>query len=155
VKRSAPPTAPLQKLLGNHFASNDFCSFCYFGRNGEDVSLELFNSLCILPSTKWNVSLNSDALGGIQASTMDSLVAQDHQLNKLLLATKNFTTLLMNVLKFHPESQFIFSYIPRDHLIPPPGPLPFWAFRELPQFLCSPHSQSFAGKSPYPLMLVF
>jgi hypothetical protein len=38
------------------------------------VSLELFNCLCILPSTEWNVSLNNDALGGIQASTMDSLV---------------------------------------------------------------------------------
>jgi hypothetical protein len=34
VKRSAPPTACLQTLLGNHFASNDFHSFCCFGHTG-------------------------------------------------------------------------------------------------------------------------
>jgi hypothetical protein len=119
VKRSAPPTAHLQTLLGNHFTSNDFRSFCCFGRSGEDVSLELFNCLCILPSTKWNVCLNSDTLGGIEASPMDSSAALDGRLNKLVITTKNVTTLLMNVLKFHPDSEFILSLIPWDNLIPP------------------------------------
>jgi hypothetical protein len=109
--------------LGNHFSSNEFRSFCCFGHKGENVSLELFNCLCILPSTQWYVGLNSDSLGVIQASALDSLASQEGQINKLLLATKNITTLLMNVLKFHPESEYILSHIPRDNKIPSPWTL--------------------------------
>ncbi len=53
--RNEPGANRLNYLLTNYFSSNDFRSLCCFGHKGDDVSLKLFNSSGILPSTDWAV----------------------------------------------------------------------------------------------------
>jgi hypothetical protein len=54
--------ARLDQLLETHSGDDEtgrkFRSFCCFGRVGVDVSLDVFNQLCILPQTKWGIKLS-------------------------------------------------------------------------------------------------
>jgi hypothetical protein len=114
-RRSEPGTTRLNYLLANHFASNDFRSFCCFGHKGDDVSLELFNSLCILPSTDWAVHL-VPVSSTIQLAWAES---SDIVVEKITAVSQNIFTLLQNILKSHPKSAEIVSFFPRNNELPP------------------------------------
>jgi hypothetical protein len=53
----------LDQLLETHYRNDEtgrkFRSLCCFGRVGVDVSLDVFNQLCILPKTKWGIKLST------------------------------------------------------------------------------------------------
>jgi hypothetical protein len=106
----------LNVLLANHFGSNIFRSFCCFGHDAEDVPLELFNSLCFLPSNDWKVSL--DFMVGspstIQPLPVEPSFSSAHYLlhQKYQLACGIINTLLISVLESHPEKDFIKGYLP-------------------------------------------
>lgn len=110
TRQSEPRTARLNFLLANHFASNDFRSYCCFGHAGDDVSLEVFNSLCILPNTDWVVHLDSSS-STIQPAWADSPCPVSE---KFAVVSSNISILFWNVLKTHPESELITSLIPRN-----------------------------------------
>jgi hypothetical protein len=118
VMRQPPPcTDWLNFLLAKHFGSNHFRSFCCFGHDGEVVSLDLFNSLCFLPSNDWKVRLDF-AVGSstIQPVPVDPSFSALHYLlqQKYELVRATINTLLLNVLKFHKEKDFINDLLPRN-----------------------------------------
>ena len=121
MRQSAIDSERLKYILANHFGNNDFRSFCCFGHQGDPVPLELFNSLCILPSTEWNLHLVASSPDSITPSWDDtSSVAVDvRRRNKFSLLSENITTLLSNILKSHPDEAFISSNYPRTGSIGP------------------------------------
>jgi hypothetical protein len=113
VMRQPPPcTDRLNFLLATHFRS-----FCCFGHDGDVVSLDLFNSLCFLPSNDWKVRLDF-AVGSstIQPVPVDPSFSALHCLlqQKYELVRATINTLLLNVLKFHKEKDFINALLPRN-----------------------------------------
>ena len=66
----------LNQLLTAHFGDDEngmkFRSLCCFGRAGVDVSLAVFNQLCILPQTKWVIKLSNSGSSGIAVSTLNT-----------------------------------------------------------------------------------
>ena len=121
MRQSAPRSTRLNFLLANHFVSNNFRSFCCFGHDGDEVSLELFNSLCILPSTDWNTRVDLDPNSStIQPSLVESsFSAANYRLGqKYDLAAQNILTLLTKILETHPDGEYILGFVSRS-LAPP------------------------------------
>jgi hypothetical protein len=114
MRQSAIDNDRLKYILANHFGNNDFRSFCCFGHQGDPVPLDLFNSLCILPSTGWNVHLVGSSPDSITPSwDGTSSAAVDVRLrNKFSLVSENINTLFSNILKSHPDEAFINSNLP-------------------------------------------
>ena len=114
MRQSAIDNDRLKYILANHFGNNDFRSFCCFGHQGDPVPLDLFNSLCILPSTGWNVHLVGSSPDSITPSwDGTSSAAVDVRLrNKFSLVSENINTLFSNILKSHPDETFINSNLP-------------------------------------------
>jgi hypothetical protein len=109
VMRQPPPcTDRLNFLLATHFGSTHFRSFCCFGHDGDFVSLE--------PSNDWKVRLDF-AVGSstIQPVPVDPSFSTLHYLlkQKYELVRAAINTLLLNVVKFHKEKDFINAHLPR------------------------------------------
>jgi hypothetical protein len=110
MRQAEPGKTRLNFLLAEHFASNDFRSFCCFGHEGDQVSLEQFKSLCIRPSTEWNVHLVDSSSSVIEPAFEDASAFQLEQ--KLKLVSDNVSTLLGHILLTHPHAELINSYFP-------------------------------------------
>jgi hypothetical protein len=123
MRMSNPQKVRLNNLLTEHFGSRDFRSLCCYGHTGEEVTLDEFNILCILPSTNWNVRLGSDPNSDVlKASTVGSSKAEKDRLDLSSLAGKNIALLVKNILKTHPDSEFIQSNFSRGTSTPIPTP---------------------------------
>ena len=106
----------LEILLNTHFGSQDFRSTLCFGQAGAEVSLDDFNSMCILPSTDWSLRLTDPTSSSISTSLSVSPFPEE---DKIEYVSSNIKLLFSNILKDHPEAEFIRSNIPRDGSIGP------------------------------------
>jgi hypothetical protein len=117
TRLAAPSHQRLNLLLANHFVSNNFRSVCCFGHSKNQVSLEQFNSLCLLPSTNWTTRLDflEDSTTTILPSPVDSTFSASNYLleQKYTLLGENVVILLLNILESHPEREFILEHVPR------------------------------------------
>ncbi len=117
VRLAAPSNQRLNLLLANHFVSNDFRSVCCYGHSNEEVSLEEFNSLCLLPSANWTSRIDflEDSATIILPSPVDSTFSASNYLleQKYTLLGENVVTLLKNMKDSHPEREFINEHFPR------------------------------------------
>ncbi len=121
TKQSVPNLDRLNLLLSKHFANNEFRSHCCFGHSNADVSLELFNSLCVLPSTDWTVHLvASDHSPILQPSHADVSSAQLAYDQKFKLISTNISTLLVNIANLHPLKDQIRSSMTRSPTLSTP-----------------------------------
>ena len=121
TKLSETHSDRLNILLSKHFANNQFRSLCCFGNSAGEVPLELFKTLCVLPSTDWNVHLAvSEHSSTIWATWADSSAATpDFEMKYNYIAT-NIATLLVNLSNSHPQKELICSCITRSAIISPP-----------------------------------
>ena len=113
-RNAEPANTRLEHLLANHFSRNDFRSLCCFGHKGGVVSVELFNSLCILPSTDWAIHLVGGSASIQPAFTAMSVAV----LEQIKLLTENVIILFGDILESHPQSDLIRSNFPRGGLVP-------------------------------------
>ena len=116
IIRSDDGNQRLKFLLNTHFVSQDFRSTLCFGQAGAEVSLDDFNSLCILPSTDWALRLIDHTSSRISASLSASPFSDEE---KIEYVSANIKILFANILKNHPESEFIASNIPRTGSVGP------------------------------------
>ena len=139
----------LKLLLNTHFASHDFRSLCCFGQAGAEVSLGLFNSLCILPLTDWVLHL--DHSSSIISPSLSASPFSDAQ--KTEYVSENITILFTNILRNHAKSDFILELITLALL----GPLPYLVLRRtlaVVTSLCH-HFLNCDGASPCPSTVLF
>jgi hypothetical protein len=116
----------LNGLLSKHFQENalgkDFRSICCYGRKGLDVSLDIFNQLCILPKTQWKVRLSKNAAASqeISHSILNPADSLRFIVDSFSTASKNDGCILLDVLHCYPPSQaeFLLSLIPAASGIP-------------------------------------
>ncbi len=117
VRLAAPSNQRLNLLLANHFVSNNFRSVCCYGHSNEEVSLEEFNSLCLLPSANWTSRIDflEDSATIILPSPVDSAFSASNYLleQTCTLLGENVVTLLKNMRDTHPEREFINEHFPR------------------------------------------
>jgi hypothetical protein len=105
----------LRILLRTHFGEDikgmNFRSFCCFGREGEIVSLELFNRLCILPKTGWGIQL-SDQGSSIVPSALTP--EETHQYTSQFATTVGdiLRDILLGVINSHSMKETIILCIP-------------------------------------------
>ena len=116
IIRSDHGNQRLKILLNTHFGSQDFRSTLCFGQAGAEVSLDDFNSMCILPSTDWSLRLTDPTSSSISASVSASPFPEE---DKIEYVSSNIKILFSNILKNHPDAEFIRSNIPREGSIGP------------------------------------
>lgn len=121
MRQTAPELNRLNQLLESHFLSDEFRSICCFGRKGHNISLALFNSLCILPSTDWGVTLHvqesPSSIMRLQATPLSQHERLIHKQQKLLHCAQIITTLMGNILLVHPDQEFIKNSMPLNNEI--------------------------------------
>ena len=105
----------LQDLISEHFQDNDFRSYCCFGVPGQSVSLQVFNELCILPATDYDVRLSQDELSG-PIAPLNLLPDEKKKYIDDFAATanKNILAIFSEIAKCHPRKTEIFGFIPAD-----------------------------------------
>ena len=117
VRLAAPSNQRLNLSSANHFVSNNFRSVCCHGHSNEEVSLEEFNSLCLLPSANWTSRIDflEDSATIILPSPVDSAFSASNCLleQKHTLLGENVVILLKNMRDAHPEREFINEHFPR------------------------------------------
>jgi hypothetical protein len=108
----------LEFLLSHHFQDNpkglSFRSLCCFGRTGVDVSLDMFNQLCILPKTDWQVRLslgNDSNVKHVEPTLVDRDTREIYLLDLTALASKNIRAILNDILQNHPSSSTISAFL--------------------------------------------
>jgi hypothetical protein len=117
MRLAAPSLERLNFSSASHFVRNNFRSHCCFGHSKDQVSLEQFNLLCLLPSA--NSTSRLDFLQDSTTIILPSFVPSHFSAANHLLKQKhqilgdNVVTLLHNVLESHPEGNFIRLHVPR------------------------------------------
>ena len=109
----------LRILLRTHFGEDikgmNFRSFCCFGREGEIVSLELFNRLCILPRTDWGIQLSGQG-SSIVPSALTPAETQKFtsQLQFATTVGDMLRDILFGILNSHSQKVMILKAVPLD-----------------------------------------
>jgi hypothetical protein len=119
--------AKLKDLIDKHMGGDDkrseqFRSFCCFGHNDAPVSLDLFNQLCILPSTDWQVSLyRNTAHDSIEPISLSATAINKLKLDSFVSATDNVRQLFGGIRvspEFHKDQHTITAGIPSSGISP-------------------------------------
>ena len=107
----------LQTLITDHFQDDDFRSYCCYGVAGRQVPLQLFNELCILPATEYNVQLSEDGPSGALAPSKLLPDEKEKYLDDFAsTACKNILSIFTEIVNFHPRKVEILGYIPEEGL---------------------------------------
>jgi hypothetical protein len=109
----------LHYLIEKHFQDidhgNEFRSLCCFGSKRVAIYVELFNSLCILPATNWDVCLSANrSTAAIEACLMDISFQENVLLDFFSTARNNIVTIVDALLRTHLQGDLIRSFIPRQ-----------------------------------------
>jgi hypothetical protein len=121
---SSSDRSKLDVLLGTYFQDdakgNEFRSQCCFGRPGEEVSLDQFNQLCILPITQWRIRLatNGSLTTVVSPFILEPREREHFTANFATTAARNISAILHDIVKEHPDGKSILSHIPRTGGIP-------------------------------------
>jgi hypothetical protein len=80
------------------------------------ISVELFNSLCILPATNWGVCLSANgATASVEASLLDRAPQDKFLLDLFSTARRNIVSIVEALLQNHHQGDLIRSYA-RDEI---------------------------------------
>lgn len=105
----------LNHLLTSHFSNDEngknFRSLCCFGRPGVDVSLEVFNRLCILPKTKWGIQLSNSGVS-VAVSTLKKAETTAYTTNFADTVSAIMHDVYKDVIMAHPKKVTILKHIP-------------------------------------------
>ena len=106
----------LHQLLNTHFqedaAGMNFRSLCCFGRVGENVSLDLFNRLCILPKTEWGIQLITTQGTSISPHTLDTEETTKFTSDFASTVAGILHAILRGVIGTHSKKEKISNFIP-------------------------------------------
>ena len=111
----------LDQLLETHFQDDEngrkFRSLCCFGRVGVDVSLDVFNQLCILPQTEWGIKLSTKG-ASVSPSSLNTEETMAFTSNFANTVSSILHEVFKEVVSVHSQKEKILTFLPPANGIP-------------------------------------